>query len=137
MNKAKNIKVRRTGYFLVPDFGSTAHMIQGQSLKACFADVVHTDLTEEPTEELQISGYVMLSRACYPELLWILRAFSSKLFAQGSPAGPSILLRKLLGEISSEEALIEMRESQCAKHMKEAESKSKNSTVCSARVRIT
>ena len=100
-------------------------MIQGQSLKACFADVVHTDLTEEPTEELQISGYVMLSRACYPELLWILRAFSSKLFAQGSPAGPSILLRKLLGEISSEEALIEMRESQCTKHMKEAQGKSK------------
>ena len=125
VNKTRNIKVRRTGYFLVPDFGATAHMIQGQSLEACFADVVHTDLTEEPTEELQISGYVMLSRARYPEKLWILRAFSSKLFAQGSPAGPSILLRKLLGEISPEQAQIEMMQAQCTKSTREAKGKSK------------
>ena len=104
-------------------------MIQGKSLEACFADVVHTDLTEEPTEELQISGYVMLSRARYPELLWILRAFSAKLFSQGGPAGPSILLRKLLGEISSEQALLEMREAQCTKDMKETERKSKKKKV--------
>ena len=100
-------------------------MIQGQSLKACFTDVVHTELTEEPSEELQISGYVMLSRACYPELLWILRAFSSKLFSQGSPSGPSILLRKLCEDISPEQAQLEMDASQAAKKEKEAESKAR------------
>ena len=30
VNKATRIQARRTGYFLVPDFASTAHMIQGQ-----------------------------------------------------------------------------------------------------------
>ena len=104
-------------------------MIQGQSLGACFADVVHAELTEEPTEELQISGYVMLSRARYPELLWILRPFSPKLFAQGAPTGPSILLRKLLGEITSEEAVQEMRKAETKKDMTGAEQKTKKKKV--------
>ena len=79
-------------------------MIQGQSLDACFPDVVNQDLTENPTEELQVSGYVMLSRAKYLERLWILQAFAQNLFTQGPPTGPHILMQKLKGLITAEEA---------------------------------
>ena len=57
------MKVRRTGFFLVPDFASTAHMIQGQSLEAAFVDLVTRGEAEQPTDDIQVSGYVMLSRA--------------------------------------------------------------------------
>ena len=53
------------------------------------------DITESVNEELQVSGYVMLSRAKYLDKLWILQPFSQKLFTQGPPAGPHILMHKL------------------------------------------
>ena len=55
VSKYTKIKVRRTGFFLVPDFASTAHMIQGQSLEAAFADVVNDDMFEAATEELHVT----------------------------------------------------------------------------------
>ena len=100
VDKRTKIKARRTGFFAVPDFASTAHMIQGQSLEAAFADVVHTEFNEKPTEELHVAGYVMLSRAKYLSKIWIMQAFSRDLFAQGPPPAPHILLRKLRGEIA-------------------------------------
>ena len=36
-----------SGFFLVPDFASTAHMIQGQSVSAAFVDLVTRDEVEE------------------------------------------------------------------------------------------
>ena len=51
VSKHTKVNVRRTGYFLVPDFASTAHMIQGQSLDAAFVDVVNDDLFEKASEE--------------------------------------------------------------------------------------
>ena len=53
VNKRTRVKVRRTGFFLVPDFASTAHMIQGQSLDAAFADVVNHDVFEASAEGVQ------------------------------------------------------------------------------------
>ena len=38
VNKYTHIQARRTGFWLIADFGSTAHMIQGQSLNGAFAD---------------------------------------------------------------------------------------------------
>ena len=103
VNQKTQTRVRRTGFFLIPDLASTAHMIQGQSLEACFHDVVNMDITESVNEELQVSGYVMLSRAKYLDKLWILQPFSQKLFTQRPPAGPHILMQKLKGVISAEE----------------------------------
>ena len=34
VKKYTGVKARRTGFFLVPDFAATAHMIQGTSLNA-------------------------------------------------------------------------------------------------------
>ena len=108
VNKKTKTKVRRTGYLLVPDFASTAHMIQGQSLEACFADLVHNDIMENETAELHISGYVMLSRAKFLKQIWILQAFAQRLFTQGPPSNPDLLLRKLCRKISIEDAKKEM-----------------------------
>ena len=73
-------------------------MIQGNSLEAAFAQLVSSNIMETPTDELQESGYVMLSRAKYPERMWVLQAFARQLFARGEPPGPSILMRKLRDE---------------------------------------
>ena len=75
VNKRTKVKARRTGYFLVPDFASTAHMIQKQSLEAAFVDVVNRSFWETITTELQIAGYVMLSRAKFMHKVWIMQAF--------------------------------------------------------------
>ena len=67
----------RTGYFLVPDFATTAHMAQGQSLPALFC-CIDTD---------PVAAYVMLSRTTALETLAILRPFSSRLFRGGPWVG--------------------------------------------------
>ena len=89
---------------MVPDFASTAHMIQGQSLDAVFMDLVQNKLTENITEDLYVSAYVMLSRARTLTNLYILRHFSQALFSAGPPAGPHLLMQKLLGEVTAQEA---------------------------------
>ena len=104
LNRRTKVKVQRTGFFLVPDFASTAHMIQGQSLAAAFVDLVHAELHENITEELYIAAYVMLSRARFLENLWILRHFGPQLFSAGPPAGPHLLMQKLRGEITPQDA---------------------------------
>ena len=39
VNKYTGIEARRTGFWMLPDFGSTAHMIQGATLEAAFVDL--------------------------------------------------------------------------------------------------
>ena len=38
VNRKTGVAARRTGFFLIPDFGSTAHMIQGQTLEGVLPD---------------------------------------------------------------------------------------------------
>ena len=47
----------------MPDFASTAHMIQGQNLDALFANLMEDNVELNATEEAQVMSYVMLSRA--------------------------------------------------------------------------
>ena len=98
-HKRNKVKIRRTGFFLVPDFATTAHMIQGQSVSAAFVDLVTRDEAEQPTDATQVAGYVMLSRARDPNKVWLLRPFPRELFTRGPPTGPHVLLRKLRGEL--------------------------------------
>ena len=53
-------------------------------------------------EELQVSAYVMLSRAMLLETVWILQAFGQGLFTKGPPPGPHLLKQKLFGEVIHE-----------------------------------
>ena len=50
VNKRTKVKIRRTGFFLVPDFATTAHMIQGQSVSAAFVDLVTIEEAEQPMD---------------------------------------------------------------------------------------
>ena len=68
--------------------------------QAAFADLVTRDEAEQPTEEIQVSGYVMLSRAKDPEKLWLLRRFPRELFSRGPPTGPHVLMKTLRGELA-------------------------------------
>ena len=77
---------------MVPDFGSTAHVIQGATLDALFAECVNRTISDAATEEHHVAAYVMLSRAKYLENIWVLQAFGPQDFRQGEPAGPSILM---------------------------------------------
>jgi hypothetical protein len=107
VNKNTKIKVRRTGFFFVPDFASTAHMIQGQNLDALFANIMEDCFVAKVSDELQVISYVMLSRAKYLQNVWIMGAFPRQLFARGPPPGPHILMRKLRGQVSPEEVSTE------------------------------
>ena len=66
VNKRTQIQARRTGFFLTPDFSSTAHMVQGQTLPAVFADAQGLpeamDREEKSNRSRQISAYISLSR---------------------------------------------------------------------------
>ena len=107
VNKRTGITARRTGFFLIPDFAATAHMVQGQTLEAVFAEA--TELMQNAMPEEMVTAYVALSRVKEMEKIIVLQPFSMELFRSGPPAGPSILLRKLRGELTSQEARLELR----------------------------
>ena len=110
VNKSTKVKVRRTGFFIVPDFSSTAHMIQGQNLDALFANIMEDNFIEASSDELQVISYVMLSRAKFVENVWVLSAFPRQIFTRGPPAGPHILMKKLRGDITAEEVAAQFSE---------------------------
>ena len=102
MNLYTGIQARRTGYFMLPDFASTAHMSQGGSLDAVLCNLPSP--SEKVTTQEQIAGYVSLSRARRADKVLALQAFSPWLFRQGQPRGPELLVQKLRGDISAEDA---------------------------------
>ena len=105
VNKYTGIEGRRTGFCTLPDFATTAHIIQGATLEACFVDAQETG--SKVNMALQIAAYVGFSRIKELCRICVLQAFSPFLFARGPPKGPARLLRKLSGAITSEEALEE------------------------------
>ena len=80
VNKQTKITVRRTGFVLLPDFASTAHMIQGQNLDALFANLMEENVELNATEEAQVMSYVMLSRAKFLDKVWVMNPFPLPLF---------------------------------------------------------
>ncbi len=69
-------------------------MIQGATLQGVYVDA----------GENQLQAYIGLSRAKTKEGLWILAPFPLWLFNQGGPKGPEILLRRMRGDITAEQA---------------------------------
>ena len=101
VNRFTGISARRSGYRIVFDFGSTAHMAQGQPSDAALADA--HGVATDPTSDSFIAPYIPFSRAKAMKSIWILQPLFPFLFQQGAPTGPDILMRKLRGEISAEE----------------------------------
>ena len=84
-------KTQRRGFTWVPDFASTAFMIQGATLQAGLADC--GDVMDVVGSSDAMTGYVILSRLTAAIGLLLLRAFSPVLFRQGEPPGPCVLLK--------------------------------------------
>ncbi len=107
VNTKTGVSARRTGFFLIPDFGSTAHMIQGQTLDGVLPDAESHVSPAGPSTH--IGAYIGFSRVKTLQGVWILRPFSPFLFTAGSPPGPDILMKKLRGEITGScEELLEL-----------------------------
>lgn len=104
VHKKSQVQGRRTGFCTVPDFSSTAHMIQGQNLDALFANIASGNFGQSISDELQAIGYVMLSRAKFLQNVWVMQPFPQELFTAGPPKGLHILMEKLRGHITAEEA---------------------------------
>ena len=120
VNNKTKVRVQRKGFVLVPDFATTAHMSQGQSYHAAFVDLVTGDEAEKPTDDTQVAGYVMMSRARDPSKVWLLRPFPRELFTRGPPTGPDVLLRKLCDQLDTKSVKAEVERLDEAKEKKQA-----------------
>ena len=117
-----DIYAKRTSFFLIPDFGSTAHMCQGQTLDAAFVDPM--EAWAKVHLDMQIAVYVMLSRVKRLASLVLMQPFSPWLFRQGALPGPNILMKKLRGEVNVDEVKEEFAKAESAREQRTgAESK--------------
>ena len=103
INKSTGMLAKRKGYTLLPDFASTAHMIQGATLDAAYADLL--EASTKPTTASQIAAYVCLSRVKELERIVVMQPFSPHLFTRGPPLGPHRLIDKLAGNKTTTEVL--------------------------------
>ena len=105
VHKYTGIEAKRTSFWIIPDFCSTAHMIQGATLKAAYMDAQHSGCNVGLVN--QIAAYVCLSRVKQLEGIYVLQSFSPLLFNRGPPEGPERLLRKLENPAQTEDILAE------------------------------
>ena len=102
ISEGTKMKAKRRGFQFVPDFGQTAHSVQGASLAAVIVDCLAVDLCSKTTEML--AAYIGLSRTRRKEALLIAEPFSPALFCQGKPPGPDLIMKVLRREITADEA---------------------------------
>ena len=102
ISEGTKIKAKRLGFQIVPDFGQTAHSVQGASLAAVIVDCLAVDLCSKTTEML--AAYIGLSRVRRKEALLIAEPFSPALFCHGQPPGPEILMKVLRRDITADDA---------------------------------
>ena len=91
----------------MPDFGQTAHSMQGASLEAVIVDCLSADHVCKMTDML--SSYIGLSRVKSKEALLISEPFSPVLFRQGKAIGPEMVMKVLHRKITKEDAKQEHR----------------------------
>lgn len=93
LNKATCATIKRRGFTPLPDYASTAFMIQGATLTAGLADC--GDILDMTGYTEMMRSYAILSRLTDPSGLLLLRAFSPHLFRTGTLPGPHCLLKLL------------------------------------------
>ena len=93
LNENSGTKIRRKGFALLPDYASTAFMIQGATLRAGIADC--GDVVDFGGLSELMTTYVILSRVKSANGLLLLRAFCPNLFQMGALPGPFCLLKML------------------------------------------
>ena len=102
ISEGTKMKAKRRGFHVVPDFGQTAHSVQGASLATVIVDCLAVDLCCRETEML--AAYIGLSRVRRKEALLIAEPFSPALFCQGQPPGPEILMKVLHRKITADDS---------------------------------
>ena len=102
VHEGTKISARRRGWQIVPDFGQTAHSMQGESLVSVIVDCLEVDHCSKSTDML--AAYIGLSRVKTKEALLIAQPFSPALFCNGEPPGPEILLRVVDRKIRANDA---------------------------------
>ena len=102
ISEGTKMKAKRRGFQFVPDFGQTAHSVQGASLATVIVDCLAVDLCPKETEML--AAYIGLSRVRSKEALLIAEPFSPALFCQGQPPGPEILMKVLHRKITADDS---------------------------------
>ena len=107
ISEGTKMKAKRLGWSFVPDFGQTAHSVQGASLAAVIVDCLTVDLCSKTTEML--AAYIGLSRVKRKEALLIAEPFSPALFCHGQPPGPEILMKVLRRDITADDAKKDIR----------------------------
>ena len=93
LNGNSGTKIKRKGFTLIPDYASTAFMIQGTTLAAGIADC--GDVTDYGGMSEMMTTYVILSRLTSANGLLLLRAFCPNVFQMGALPGPHCLLKLL------------------------------------------
>ena len=107
ISEGTKMKAKRLGFQIVPDFGQTAHSVQGASLATVIVDCLKVDLYTKTTEML--AAYIGLSRVRRKEALLIAEPFSPALFCHGQPPGPEILMKVLRRDITADDAKKDIR----------------------------
>lgn len=102
ISEGTKISARRRGFNIVPDFGQTAHSMQGASEIAVIVDCFTVDHCAKYSETL--AAYIGISRVRTKEGLLIAEPFSTALFCHGQPPGPEILMKVLRREITPDDA---------------------------------
>ena len=100
VHEGTKICAKRRGFQFVPDFGQTAHSVQGASLSAVIVDCFEVDHCSKITDML--ATYIGLSRVRTKEALLISQPFSPALFCNGQPPGPEILMKVVGREIAAD-----------------------------------
>ena len=93
--------VRRRGFPIVPDFGTTVHKVTGRTLESEKLDL--EDFQTKASHEKMMMGFMRISRVQKADDLMIVQAFPPLLFNLGPQPGPTLLLQFLRGEVKETE----------------------------------
>jgi hypothetical protein len=99
VSEGTGVKVVRKGFTLLPDFASTAFMMQGYTLDGAVADCGNILASGGLTE--MMTTYVILSRVKKADGLHLTQAFAREIFRLGVAPGPHCSLKILRRRFSS------------------------------------
>ena len=89
-----NVRIRRHGFPIVPDFGGTAHAYCGTTMAAAIGGLL--PWSQEPRLDHMLECYIIKSRVRDAEKLLLAQPYSPHLFRQGTLPGPQLLLDVLM-----------------------------------------
>jgi len=102
LDQGNQVRIRRYGFPLVPDFGGTAHAYCGDTVPALIGDLMKW--THIPNLDNALRGYIIKSRIRNSSNLLLAQPYSPMLFRQGEQPGPHLLRERLLDKLTPKEA---------------------------------